>query len=219
MASAVCEYSCRIQTMEQLIPQCAGRMTEDEYLRFEEEAETKHEFWNGTIIDMAGAAFDHVVISTNLTTELSVRLKGRPCRPFNSDLRVRVKESGNYCYPDVTVVCGQVEFAHPDRRTTIVNPQVVIEVASPSTEARDLGVKFDDYRQIPSLQEYFLISQDRPRVQSFYRQSDGVWAFGPSSTQMNQAMKFRSLDIEISLTDVYAGVQLPVLVRKADESV
>jgi len=190
-------------------------MTEDEYLRMEEAAETKHEFWNGQIIDMAGATVVHVEISTNLIRHLGNRLQGKPCKPYNSDLRVRINESGHYCYPDVTVVCGPVEYARPDRRTTIVNPQVVIEVASPSSEARDIGEKFDDYRQVPSLQEYFLVSQDRARVQSFYRQSDGVWAFGPSYTDLKQSVKFRSLGIEIPLADIYAGVELPPAEKKS----
>jgi Uma2 family endonuclease len=203
--------------MEQLIPQLTGRMTEDEYLRMEEAAETKHEFWNGQIIDMAGATVDHVTVATNFIIELGNRLKGKPCKAYNSDLRVRVKESGNYCYPDVTVVCGPVEYARPDRRTTITNPQVLIEVASPSTEARDIGEKFDDYREITSLQEYFLVSQDRTRVQSFYRQSDGVWAFGPSYTGLNQVVKFRSLAVEIPMTEIYAGVELPIAKKKVVE--
>jgi len=126
-----------------------------------------------------------------------------------------VKESGNCCYPDVTVVCGPVEYARPDRRTTIINPQVVIEVASPSTEARDIGEKFDDYRQIPSLQEYFLVSQDRLRVQGFYRQNDGVWAFGPSYTEVSQSVKFRSLAVEIPMVEIYAGVELTAAEKKS----
>jgi len=175
----------------------------------EEAAETRHEFWNGTIIDMAGSTTEHAAIATNLIVELGSRLKGKPCKPYGSDLRVRVDETGNYCYPDVTVICGPIEYARPDRRTVITNPQVVVEVASPSTEARDIGEKFDDYRQIPSLQEYFMVSQDRPRVQSFYRQSDGVWAFGPSYVAMNQAVKFRTLGFEIPMTEIYAGVEFP----------
>jgi len=192
-------------------------MTEDEYLRMEEEADTKHEFWNGSIIDRVGATVVHVEISTNLTRHLGNRLQGKPCKPYNSDLRVRLNESGHYCYPDVTVVCGPVEYARPDRRTTITNPQVVIEVTSPSTEARNIGEKFDDYRRIPSLQEYFLVSQDRARVQAFYRQSDGVWAFGPSYTELNQTVKFRSLGIEIPLTEIYAGMEFPTTQTKAAE--
>jgi Uma2 family endonuclease len=204
--------------MEQLVPQLAGRITENQYLRMEEAAETKHEFWNGTIIDMAGSTTDHVSIATNLSSELSIRLKGKPCRAYNSDLRVRINESGNYCYPDVTVICGPVEYAHPDRRTTITNPQVVIEVASPSTEARDLGEKFDDYRQIDSLKEYFLVSQDRARVQSFYRQENRVWAFGPSCTDLNQAVVFRTLGAQIPMSEIYAGVRLLPLPTTRNEA-
>jgi Uma2 family endonuclease len=177
----------------------------------EESAETKHEFCNGQIIDMAGATVDHVGVSTNFIIELGNRLKGKPCNAYGSDLRVRVNESGNYCYPDVTVICGPIEYAHPDRRTTVINPQVVIAVASPSTEARDLGEKFDDYRQIDSLKEYFLVSQDRARVQSFYRQENGVWAFGPSFTDLNQSVIFRTLGLQIPMSDIYAGVTLVTL--------
>ena len=184
-------------------------MTEDEYLRMEEAAETKHEFWYGQIIDMVGATTDHVRIATRLSRHIGNRLEGTPCESLSSDLRVRINESGNYCYPDVTVVCGPIKYAHPTRRTTIVNPQVIIEVASPSTAARDRGEKFDDYREIESLREYILVSQDQLRVQTFYRQSDGVWAFGPSYSDLNQAVKFRSLGIEIPLKEIYAGIQLP----------
>jgi Uma2 family endonuclease len=198
-----------IAAMEQLIPQPTKRMTEQEYLRMEEAAETKHEFWHGTIIDMAGSTGEHSAIATNLTTELSNRLKGKPCRAYNSDLRVRIDEFGHYCYPDAMVVCGPLQYALANRHTTIINPQVVIEVASPSSESRDLGEKFDDYREIPSLLEYFVVSQDRVRVQSFYRQSDGVWAFGPSYVALNQAVKFRTLGCEIPLTEIYAGVEFP----------
>jgi Uma2 family endonuclease len=195
--------------MEQRIPEPSPRMTEQQYLRMEEAAETKHEFWNGTIIDMAGATTAHVRICTNLIIGLGNRLDGKPCAPYGSDLRVRVKETGNYCYPDVTVICGPPEYAHPNRLTTVINPQVVLEVASPSTETRDREEKFDDYRLIPSLQEYFLVSQDRSRVQSFYRQDNGVWAFGPSYTESSQSVKFRSLGIEIPVADIYASVQFP----------
>ncbi len=184
----------------------------------EEAAEIKHEFWSGTIIDMAGSTAEHSAISTNLTTELSIRLKVKSCKAYNSVLRVRIDDIGHYCYPDATVACGPLEYAQPNRRTTITNPTVIIEVASPFTETRDAGEKFDDYRQILSLQEYVLVSQDRARVQSFYRQSDGVWAFGPSYVAMNQAVKFRSLGCEIPLNEIYLGVEFPSAPVRAPEA-
>lgn len=194
--------------MEQLIPQLADRITEQEYLRMEESARTKHEFRHGRMIDMAGATTDHVRIATNLSRQIGNRLEGRPCEAYGSDLRVRINESGSYYYPDVTVVCGSVEYARPDRRTTIINPKVVIEVTSPSTEADDRGDKFNDYRRIGSLQEYVLISQERVQVETFHRQPEGLWVIGPTVTELNQSVKFRSLDIEISLSEIYARVEL-----------
>ena len=125
---------------------------------------------------MAGSTTDHAQISMNIGAELHLRLKGKPCVAFTSDLRVRVQETGRYCYPDVTVICGPVEYALPNRKTTITNPQVIIEVISPSTETRDRGEKFDDYRRLASLQEYFLVLQDKAHVQSFL--PPGRWGLG-----------------------------------------
>jgi Uma2 family endonuclease len=204
--------------MEQLIPQLTSRMTEDDYLRMEEGANTKHEFRNGKIIDMAGATPAHVGIATNLAIEIGVRLKGKSCRIYGTDLRVRVNKSGSYCYPDLTVVCGPLEYARPDQQMTIVNPRIVIEVTSPSTEAIDRGGKFTDYRRIDSLEEYFLVSQERAEVETFYRQPDGVWAIGPTVVGQDQSVKFRSLGIEISLSEIYAGIELPTAQAKAEQA-
>jgi Uma2 family endonuclease len=198
-----------IAAMEGLIPQLTGRMSEQEYLRMEETAKTKHEYRNGRIIDMAGGTVDHAGIGSSILAELAIRLKGKPCRAYGSDLRVRINESGHYCYPDVTVVCGPVEFAWPDRRTTIVNPKLVIEVTSPSSEADDRGDKFNDYRRVESVEEYALVSQTRAQVETFYRQGDGIWAIGPTVSGLNQSVKFRSIGVEIPLADIYAGIEIP----------
>jgi Uma2 family endonuclease len=186
-----------------------SRVAEQEYLRLEEIAVTKHEYRNGRIIDTEDATFAHACIAANLLRRLGEKLDGSPCQAVGSDVRVRVKETGSYCYPDVTVVCGQPIYDPPDRETTIANPRVVIEVSSPSTEADDRGKKFNDYRRLDSLQEYFLIAQDRLSVETFYRQADGMWVIGPTLTEVDARVQFRSLNVDIPLTDIYAGLELP----------
>ena len=184
-SSVLCEMPFKFDTlsnMEQLIPELSRRMTEEEYLRFGEAAKSKHEFWHGTLIDMAGATTDHVRISSNLIRHLGDKLDGKPCAAYTSDLRGRIKETGDYVYPDVT---------------------------SPSTDLRDRVEKLDDYQRLESLVEYFLVSQDRARVQSFFRQGDGIWAFGPSNVDLSQTAVFRSLGLEIPLADIYAGIEFP----------
>ena len=195
--------------MEQPISPPAEHVTEQEYLRREESAKSRHEYRNARIVDMAGGTSEHASIAMNLGVELATRLKGGPCKVFGSDLSVRVSRSGNYYYPDLMVACGALEYAWPDRRTTITNPRVVIEVTSPSSEVGDRGEKFSDYRHLDSLEEYVLVSQERMQVETFYRQPDGLWVIGPTVTQSGQAAKFRSLEIEIPLNDIYAGVELP----------
>lgn len=195
--------------MEQLIPKPSRRVTEDDYLRMEDSAKAKHEYRQGEIVDMAGATTDHIRIARNLGRQLGNRLEGSPCEPLGSDLRVRISESGNYCYPDMTVVCGPLQYAHPERRTVITNPKLIIEITSPSTEADDRGRKFTDYRTIQTLEEYILISQERAQVETFYRQSDGVWAIGPTITGLDRSVRFRTLGFEIPLTEIYAMVEFP----------
>ena len=159
---------------------------------------------------MAGGTSEHAAIAMNLGIEIGTRLKGGPCKVFGSDLSVRISRSGNYCYPDLMVVCGAIEYAWPDRRTTILNPRVVIEVTSPSSEAGDRCEKFSDYRHLDSLEEYVLVSQERMQLETFHRQPDGLWVIGPTVTDPGQSAKFRSLKIEIPVSDIYAGLELPL---------
>jgi Uma2 family endonuclease len=195
--------------MEQAVPQFSGRMSEQEYLRFEEAAKTKHEYRHGRIFDMAGGTADHAAIAMNTGAAITNRLGDKPCRVYGSDLRVRINESGHYCYPDLTIACGPLDFAWPDRRTTIVNPQLVIEVTSSSTEAYDRGDKFNDYRRLPSLTEYVLVSQERRQVETFHRQDDGTWVIGPTFTQPDQVVALRVLGIELPLREIYRGIEFP----------
>ena len=137
-------------------------------------------------------------------------LKGTPCRVAESNLRIRIPRRPQCVYPDASIICGPLQFDPQDNpRHTIVNPKVIIEVLPPSTEAYDRGDKFTQYREIDSLEEYILISQTRPSVESFLRQPDGAWSF-LNFTGLELAAKIRSLGIVIPMAEIYAGVEWPL---------
>ena len=196
------------------LPQTIPRLTEKEYLALERAAVgVKSEFYDGEMFAMSGGTRPHSRISTNLAAEFTKKLAGRRCQPFNSDLRVKIEATGLYTYPDLSVVCGEDE--HVDEEyDTLTNPTLLIEVLSPSTENYDRGRKFEHYRQIPSLKEYLLVSQDEPRIEQFIRQS-GQWvlrdAFG-----MRTKLVLPSLKIFLSLAAVFRDVKFPPVVTRHD---
>lgn len=144
------------------------------YLERERIATIKSEYINGEIYAMAGASEAHNLIVTNTIATLHGLLKGRGCRIYSNDMRVKVPATLLYTYPDVVIVCGRRLFddSHQD---TLINPVILMEVLSPSTEAYDRGEKFAHYRRLESLQEYILIAQDKMRVEQYVRQTDGSW--------------------------------------------
>ena len=177
--------------------------TAEEYLTLERSAAYKSEFHDGQIYAMTGASREHNLVSGNIYRELSLQLKKRPCEAYINDMRVKAVEANSYHYPDIAVVCGtpQFEDAQVD---TLLNPTVLIEVLSPSTEAYDRGVKFAHYRKISTLYEYLLVSQDQPSIERYMRQGD-VWilteAVGPEAS-----MSLESIDCVLSLREVYDKV-------------
>jgi len=177
-----------------------------EYLKLEEKAKDKHEFHDGEILAMAGGSYEQSRIKTNLIVALGNRLRRGPCAPLDSDMRIRIHRRVDYVYPDASILCGPPEFDPDDRkRTTIVNPRVIFEVLSDSTEAHDRGEKFSLYREIPTMQEYVLISQRRPRVEVFYRQDDGSWLLTHFS-ELTAVARLRSVEIDLPLAELYTGV-------------
>lgn len=149
-------------------------LTYQEYLARERIASTKSEFYRGQVFAMAGGSVRHNTISGNVFAGLRNLLRGTPCRPFNSDQRIRIPANGLATYPDVSVICGEIEVDAEDA-DAIINPVVILEVLSKSSERYDRGKKFDLYRQLDSLQEYVLISQEEAQVERFIRQDDGSW--------------------------------------------
>jgi len=185
------------------------RLTEAEYLAFERSSEFRHEFHGNEIFAMAGASESHNLVAGNLFTELNVMLRGKGCRAYTHDMRVYARESKTYVYPDIVVACPPIEFLD-ERRDTLLTPQVVIEVLSPSTEAYDRGRKFDLYREAPSLRQYVLVSQDSQRAVSYVRQLDGVaWLMTPLD-HSSDSIDFQSLGISVPLSDIYRDVDLSV---------
>lgn len=148
--------------------------TAEAYLAFERAADRKHEYHDGQLFAMAGASRAHAQIVTNLVASLAGLLRGRPCSVYSSDLRVKVSPTGLYTYPDVVIACGEHRF-EDEHEDTLLNPVVIIEVLSPSTEGYDRGKKFAHYRTLDSLAEYLLVAQDEPRIEQYVRQPDGNW--------------------------------------------
>lgn len=186
-----------------------ARYTVDEYLRSEYDAEEKHEYRDGEIVSMAGGSAEHSLVASNVGREVGNGLKGGPCRAYNSDLRVRVQGTPLYTYPDVTVICGPTEYDPNDpTRQTVTNPRLIVEVLSPSTEAYDRGEKFDRYSRADTLQEYVLVSQLAPRVQTFQRRKDGSWLFRHYSG-LEAVARLESIGVELPLAEVFAGVVFP----------
>jgi len=182
-------------------------LTVAEYLAIEERAEFKSEFYRGEMFAMSGASEPHNRIKDNTIIEIGTRLKGGPCRTYSSDQRVHIEATGLYTYPDILVVCGPSEFAAEDRNS-IINPRVIIEVLSPSTEKYDRGTKLRNYQRIPMLQEYVMVYQDEAVCESLTRKADGSWTFA-FAAGLDATLKFNSIAVEIALTDVYAGVTFP----------
>ena len=183
------------------------KLTEAEYLAIERAAEFKSEFYAGEMFAMAGASPAHNRLKENLILELGTRLRGGPCHTYSSDQRVRVDRTGLYTYPDLVVVCGKDEV-DPADRDTLVNPTVIVEVLSPSTAKYDRGKKFDHYRTIASLREYVLVWQDEVRVERFVRRPDGEWGL-TVLTQPADVLALAAVPAQVSVADVYAGVELP----------
>lgn len=178
-------------------------MTPEEYLEAERKAEFKSEYWGGELYAMAGGSYPHGVIIGNLCSELRQALKGTSCIVTPTEVRLRVS-GGLYTYPDLMVVCGEPSFAD-DQKDTLLNPKVIIEVVSKSTEAYDRGAKLTEYRGLESVQEYVLVSQYQPRVERFGRHSSERW-FLSDCVGMDAICEFESLKCEIAMAEIYYNV-------------
>jgi Uma2 family endonuclease len=180
-------------------------LTPAEYLTFERQSDVKHEYFRGEIFAMSGASQKHVTIFMNMSHLLVGQLKGRSCRTFGADMRVKVSPTGLFTYPDLVVVCGRPRFEDKEL-DTLLNPTVIIEILSKSTEAYDRGEKFAQYRTLDTLIDYLLVSQDKPRIERYMRQADGGWLLTESSG-LDAVMPIASIQCQLPLAEVYDRVE------------
>lgn len=183
------------------------RYTVAEYFELENSAELRHEFIDGQILDMAGGSDAHAQIAANLFLTIGRRLEGKPCSMRTSDMRIKYGHRVNYGYADALVVCGKPEF-DPRDQNTLLNPKVIIEVLSDSTETFDRGNKSVMYREIESLGDYVLVSQNEPAVEVISRQNDGTWLIH-SYRGLDAEARLICLNLRIPLREIFAGVEFP----------
>lgn len=181
------------------------RYTVEEYLSFERGSPSKHEYYAGDIYAMVGATEPHVLIAGNTFFCLKAQLRGRPGKAYQSDMRLKVAPAGLFTYPDVMALCGEAQLSD-DHRDTVENPQVVIEVLSPSTEAYDRGEKLEHYMRLDSLTDCLLVAQDTRRVEHHARQPDHSWK--RNEVTGNGIVHLPSIGCELPLAEIYEQINL-----------
>jgi Uma2 family endonuclease len=179
-------------------------LTPAEYLALERQSEERHEYHGGELRLMAGASRKHNIISLNIASLLREKLRGKPCRPFMSDMRIWIASAQRYFYPDIAIICGAEAFVEEDIAT---DATVIIEVLSDSTEALDRGEKFESYQCLPSLQDYVLVSQSEQRVEHFHKRSQNEWQYLVLN-QPDDVLQFDTIGAHIPLKEIYADVEL-----------
>lgn len=179
-------------------------LTPEQYLEFERKSDEKHEYFAGAIYLMAGGSARHNRIAGSAYAALYAQLRRRNCNVYPSDMRVKMVQTGLYTYPDISIVCGNEQF-EDKKEDTLLNPVVIIEVLSPSTEKYDRGKKFQNYRTLLSLREYILIAQDECYVEKYTRQVDNTWVL-TEATGREETMVLSSIQCILELMDVYEKV-------------
>jgi len=177
-----------------------------EYLELEREADYKSEYYKGEIFAMAGTGHNHNRIVENLSIEIGSFFKGKSCRTYSSDQRIHIPDTGLYTYPDLIIVCDKNQYLD-DKKDTILNPSVIIEVLSESTEAYDRGQKFHFYRSIPSLQEYVLIDSGDFAAEVFRKNEEGFWVLASEAYRLDDSLELASVGLTLSMADIYAQTE------------
>ncbi len=184
------------------LPHALPTFTPEEYLSLERVSEIRHEYLDGFVYAMAGESPNHSTICFNLAGSLHAQLKNTPCRGFSPNMKIRTGEESLYSYPDLAIACGEPAF-HDKHGDVLINPTVVFEVLSPSTEAYDRGEKLMRYQtHIETLRDYVLIAQDKPRIEHFSRQADETWLRAEVSG-LDGVLSLPSINCQLLLADVY----------------
>ena len=181
-------------------------LTPEQYLEIERKAEFKSEYYQGEMFAMGGAREGHNLIVLNLAAELRQQLRKSPCRAYVNDMRVRVNATGLYTYPDAVVVCGDPQFLD-ETRDTLLNPSLIVEVLSPSTEIYNRIRKFEHYRSVESVSEYLMLASERVSAELYTRQPDGRWLL-TAAAHMEDSLDLQSVGAHLSLADLYEKVDL-----------
>jgi Uma2 family endonuclease len=181
------------------------RYTLEEYLELDRTSEERLEFWNGEVFCMSGGSLEHERIIRNMLIHLMAKIGTRGCEVFTSNTRIKVPSAPPYRYADLSVICGKVESEEIGGVDALVNPQLLVEVLSPSTEAYDRGDKFSHYKSIPTLREYLLVAQHRPHVTHLFKQDDGQWIHAEAN-DLEASVHLDSLDCELPLSEIYRDV-------------
>ncbi|MDM8546689.1 Uma2 family endonuclease [Candidatus Venteria ishoeyi] len=188
--------------MQQAIKQ---NTTRENYLAWEEQSNHKHEFFQGEIFAMSGGSFNHARLSVNILSSLSQSLRGKPCQPMNSDMRIQTP-TGLDTYPDVSVFCGEPELS--DQQRTLLNPVVIFEILSPSTRDYDRGDKFASYRSITTLHDYILVDSENIRVEHFRRADNKEWVLHEYN-ETKSSLFLPIMNTDLTLLEIYQGIVFP----------
>jgi Uma2 family endonuclease len=181
------------------------KYTLDQYLELERKSEIRYEFWNGEIFAMSGGSFAHDIVTGNVDRILAGQIEGKNCRVVTSNMQIKVPSAPPYRYADGSIVCGTAEIERYNGSELLVNPIIIWEVLSPSTEAYDRGDKFTFYKSIASFKEYILIAQHRPHVSHYVKQSTDSWN-QVEYNDLNDVVSLRSVDCMLALANVYDGI-------------
>lgn len=177
-----------------------------DYLAWERQQETRHEWFDGEIFAMTGASREHNLMCVNIAASLHAQLRGQPCEVYTNDMRVKVRETGMYTYPDIVAACGQPEFEDA-AVDTLLNPVLIIEVLSDSTERYDRGAKFAHYRNLPSLEDYLLVAQTECRVEHYCRQDVNQWLLS-EYRDLDNVIELVSVNGRLLVVDMYERVTI-----------
>jgi Uma2 family endonuclease len=194
-----------MEAREPAIAYSKQKYTIEEYLEMENAATEKHEYYRGEIFDMSGAKRTHNAICENLFFHLKQKLIGKPCQPHNSDTRIHIEKNTLFTYPDVSVICGEMESLNNDDMN-VLNPSIIFEVLSPSTKNYDRGEKFRLYRDIPTLGEYIVVDSESVKIEAWHINAHGNWELKEYDT-LSGSLTLYSLQLPLEITDIYEGTK------------
>ncbi len=172
-----------------------------EYLEIENEAEEKHEYYQGEIFAMSGAKHQHNLVIRNIYLTLGAKLKGKHCQPLGSDSRIHIEKNTLFTYPDISVVCGEPQFLNNDE-WNLLNPAIIFEVLSPSTKSYDRGDKFKLYRDIPTLKEYILVDPETISIEAFFINNHNHWEL-KEYKKITEALSLKTINLSLQLETIY----------------